>query len=114
MTHIDRINSIRPAAAAHPGHFGAIKILNSSLAIAALILVMYYVMQVNVLAASAWRLRDARERLGAAKQERNELVARQAKMDDRTALSEVAAAEGMELAGAVVYLVQPDAMTAVR
>lgn len=86
--------------------------LNLGLGVLALLLLMYYVMQANLATASAWELKEARSELAAAQESRDALVARQATLDDRQTLLDLAAAQGLVPAGAVVYLVQPDAVAA--
>ncbi len=84
--------------------------LNIGLAIMALGLLTYYVVQVNRLAAQTWNTEQAQTRLAAILDERNSLVARQSELDDRQVLQALAAKEGLEPAGAVVYLVQDTAV----
>lgn len=118
MTTLARINSIRPVntAAARsvqaPFGLGAVAWSNLGLAFAALLLLMYYVMQVNMLAASTWRLKDMRSQLSALRQERTTLVAQVAELADRPILEALARNSGFVPADAVVYLVQPSAVAA--
>jgi len=85
---------------------------NLGLGVLALLLLMYYVMQANLATASAWELKEARTELATAQESRDALVARQAALDDRQTLLELAASHGLVPAGAVVYLVQPDPVAA--
>lgn len=89
--------------------------LNIGLAIAALALVVYYVTQMNGLAAQAWRIQDAQQRLAALRDAKNGLVAQRAALDDREQLMLVAQRAGMVpvAMNAVVYLTQ-DRPVAVR
>jgi cell division protein FtsB len=93
------------------GHAGW---LNLGLAIVAVVTLMYYVMQVNVLAASAWQLKDARERLATLREDRDALIAQGAELDDRPVLEALARNSGFVPADTVVYLVEPSAVAAVR
>ena len=84
------------------------------LAFLAAMCLVSYVVQANLLAADTWRLRAAQDAMASLKAERDELSAGQAKLDDRTALQVIAAAQGLAPAGHTEYLVQPDAVTAAR
>ncbi len=98
----------RVAAAVH------IRPLHVGLAIAAALLLVYYVVQANVIAADTWRLRDAQDQLRTLSSARDGLIADEAKLDDRTVLQALAQAQGMVPAGAVTYLIQPADVAAAR
>lgn len=109
--------STRSGATLRPGPAGARPLggvgrVNIGLMIAALVLLMYYVMQVNMLAASAWQLKDARDRLGTLADEHSALVARVAELEDRAVLTTLARESGFVPADSVVYLVQPSTVAA--
>jgi len=87
-------------------------ITNLGLAVAAALLLLYYVMQVNVLAAATWEVRDARQQLAALREDRDTIAAHIAELDDRSVLQELADAAGLVPAGTVVYLVEPGAVAA--
>lgn len=112
MTHLRRIHSTAVRTA--PEEAGKMSLLNSVVAIATLALLLYYVMQINIVTASTWRLQDARDRLAAVREERDALVARLAKLDDRTVLQELAEASGLVPTQSVVYLVEDNAVAAAR
>lgn len=78
-----------------------------------LLLIGYYVVQNNDMAVQVWRARDAQTQLSELREERNELVANRASLDDRQQLTSLAVSAGMVPAGTVVYLVQ-DQPVAVR
>ena len=86
--------------------------INVALMIVVLAALMYYVIQVNAVAAHAWNMKDAQERLGILREERNTLIAQEAALDDRQALTELAVREGMVPVDTVVYLVQDHAVAA--
>jgi hypothetical protein len=88
--------------------------LNIGLAIVALVVLMYYVMQVNMLAATAWQVKDARVRLGALTDEHSALVARVAELEDRAVLQTLARDSGFVPADAVVYLIEPSTVAAAQ
>lgn len=92
--------------------FTMLGLTNAMLAVAAAILLLYYVMQVNVLAAVTWEVRDARVRLAALREDRDTIAAHIAELDDRSVLQELADAAGLIPAGSVVYLVEPGAVAA--
>jgi hypothetical protein len=101
-----------PTHLRHTSHAPSMRRSNVGLVIVGLALLMYYVMQVNALAAHAWKMKDANERLGVLREEHNFLVAQEAALDDRQALATLAAHEGLIPADAVVYLVQDHAVAA--
>ncbi|HUO75576.1 MAG TPA: hypothetical protein VMU12_01490 [Candidatus Paceibacterota bacterium] len=80
--------------------------------VVALFLLVYYVVQANMLAADTWRLKTAQDQLISQKSARDDLTARQAQLDDRTVLQTLATAQGMVPAEHTVYLVQSDAVAA--
>lgn len=88
---------------------------NIGLTVAALALVVYYVIQMNGLAAQTWRIQDAQDRLAALRDAKNGLVAQRAEFDDREQLVLVAQRAGMVpvAMNTVVYLTQ-DRPVAVR
>lgn len=104
-------NSHTPTAGIAIGRAGW---MNLALAIVGLLLLLYYVMQVNVLAASAWQLKDARQRLATLREGRDALIAQAAQLDDRPVLEELARSSGLVPAENVVYLVQPSAVAAIH
>jgi hypothetical protein len=89
-----------------------IRRINLGLAIVTLALLGYYVVQVNAMAAQAWTLTDANNRLSALQDERNSLVAHRASLDDRDTLVGAANQAGLVPAGPVVYLVHDHAVAA--
>lgn len=93
-------------------HHSSLQWVNVGLAIAALSLLLYYVVQVNAMAAQTWKLTAANEQLAALQEERNTLVAQRASLDDHDTLSTVATAAGLVPAGTVVYLVQDHSVAA--
>lgn len=72
------------------------------------------VVSANLSAAVAWRIRDARTELRQLTDERTELVARIAALDDRDTLLELAERSGMTAATSVRYLVEEGPHTAAR
>lgn len=88
--------------------------LNYGLAVVSLMLLVYYVVQVNFLAAANWRLKDEAAQLTAARQERDALIAQQSAQDNRTVLENLASTYGLVPVGAVSYIVQHDAVATAR
>jgi len=117
MNHISRIQSQSRSAAhvvALPSPAGSVRWLNAALLIASLLLLLYYVMQVNALAAHAWNMHQANDRLSALHDQHDVLVAQASSLDDRQALTDLVKREGLVPADAVAYLVQDRAVAAVR
>ncbi len=85
-----------------------------TLALVASACLVYYVVQANLLAADTWRLKAAQDQLASLKTDRDELAARQARMDDRTFLESLAKDQGLVPVEHTAYLVQPDAVAAAR
>ena len=75
-------------------------------------MLVYYVVQANLLAADTYRLKTAQQQLVSLKGDRDQLTAGSAQLDDRTVLTNLAIAQGMVPAEHTVYLVQPDAVAA--
>lgn len=75
-------------------------------------LVVYYVVQANLLAADTWRLKAATDQLVSLKTDRDNLTAQAAQLDDRTVLQTLAVAQGMVPAQTTAYLMQADAVAA--
>ena len=82
------------------------------LAVAGMLLLLYYVMQVNVLAAATWQVRDARDHLAGLREDRDSIAAQTAELDDRDVLNALAVEAGLVPADTVVYLVEPGAVAA--
>lgn len=105
------IHATRPHIIDTPSQNGALALhfrpLHIGLVIASLVLLLYYVVQANLIAAETWRLRDVRDQLGALSGKRDALVAEEARLDDRTVLQALALTQGMVPAGTVSYLIQP-------
>jgi hypothetical protein len=121
MYHLNRVNSFAPQntavrrnASSRVEHWGRIGQVNMTLAVAVGALLLYYVVQVNSIAATTWKLRDARDQLSVVREERNTLVARVGELDDRTVLQALAERQGLVPADGVVYIVQSSTMAAVR
>ena len=115
MTPNIRKNRIRTTYIPHSSRavsFTMLGLTNAVLAVAAALLLLYYVMQVNVLAAATWEVRDASARLAALREDRDTIAAHIAELDDRSVLQELADAAGLVPAGTVVYLVEPGAVAA--
>lgn len=79
--------------------------------VAALLLV-YYVVQANLLAATTWRLKAAQDRVASLKADRDDMTAQAAQLDDRTVLQALADRQGMVPAEHTAYIVQSDAVAA--
>ena len=110
-----RTARIRTASVARHSHaisFSALGFSNIVLAVAGVLLLLYYVMQVNVLAAATWQVRDARTRLAGLREDRDSIAAQTAELDDRDVLNALAVQAGLVPAGTVVYLVEPGAVAA--
>ncbi len=84
------------------------------LMVAAVLLVVYYVVQANMIAADAWRLRDVQDQLRTSSGARDALIAQEAQLDDRTVLQALAQSQGMVPVGTVTYLIQPADVAAAR
>jgi hypothetical protein len=81
-------------------------IINYILAACTLLFVVVYVVQVNAMAAQAWRVRDVRGQLSTLQEARTTLVAQEAALGDREQLTTLAQRAGMIPASNIVYLVQ--------
>jgi hypothetical protein len=86
--------------------------MNLALAVSALVLVVYYVAQANVVASRSWEMRVLQDKLGQIHQERDTVVSRQGELDDRIALERLAAGSGLVPAGTIVYLFQDGSVAA--
>lgn len=89
-------------------------VTNAMLALGALGLLVFYVVQVNLGAAASWRLKDAQSRFTAVRQEHDTLVAQQVGQEDRTVLQGVAKTYGLVPADAVTYIIEHDAVATAR
>ena len=119
MNHINRIKNARTsthahmqAVMAHPAH--SMRKINIGLMIVAVAFLLYYVVQVNMMAAQGWSMRDANTRLASLQEAHNNLVADQATLEDRQSLADLAQQQGLVPAGSVVYLVQDHTVAAAR
>lgn len=88
--------------------------INIGLGVAALLFVVYAVVQTNALAAHAWSTRDAQNSLAAMLDERNTLVAQQAAVSNREQLILLAQQAGMVPVpmSSIVYLTQDRSVAA--
>jgi hypothetical protein len=82
--------------------------INIALAVAALVFLVFSVVQTNAMAAQTWRTKDVQSRLASLLDARNTLVAQQATLSDRQQLATLAQQAGMVPvpANTVVYVTQ--------
>lgn len=99
------------ATAVHPGLFDG---ANRILLVAVVVLLLYYVVQANTLAADTWRLRAAQDQLSSLRSTRDGIVAQQGQLSDRSVLTQLAAQQGMVPAGTVAYLIQSSDVATAR
>lgn len=112
MTRITAHQRTAHTVQAMPHSAGALQWVNSGLAFAAVGMLLYYVVQVNLLAGLNWQMRTAQDRLAALGDQRNALVAQQSTLDDRQALTVLADRQGLVPASAITYLVQDHSVAA--
>ena len=79
---------------------------NGILGVVVVSLLVYYVVQANMLAADTWRLRTMQDELTRVRDVRAQLVAQQSQLEDRTVLTQSAVAAGMVPAGTIASLTQ--------
>lgn len=79
--------------------------LNAALAVAAVALLVYYVVQANAIAAATWQMTQMSDRASALQDRHNASTAERAALLDRASLETFAAAHGLVPAQQISYIV---------
>lgn len=87
-----------------------IRRINLTLVVVGLLFLVYYVVQVNELAAQTWNTQAAHTQLGVLNDQHNVLVAQESSLDNRQTLTLLAQQAGLVPADTVSYLVQDHAV----